>query len=128
MISDVCGNKGDKIMRKSYKLDNVENKREFIANCIAQSYLVLRDELDCRKSWCRVPTEKTTVEILDLTDNKGNLVIWTFIVRDRSFMDETYIDAGLRVGSPEGVDYFLWVRINTEKLDYFVDKYNLETV
>lgn len=113
-------------MDKFYDLDNVENKREFMAYCMALSYDVKCDKLDCSKSWARTKTEKTTSEILDFTEDTDNFVSWVFVERDGDFRNEgKYIEAGLRVGSPERIDYFIWIYINLENLYNIVTKYNI---
>ncbi|KKN67707.1 hypothetical protein LCGC14_0458520 [marine sediment metagenome] len=112
-----------------YNLNHIKDKRSFLEDCISHSYDVKCDELDCSKSMARIMTDKTSKEILDITKNAG-FIHWSFIMRKPiAFLDEgkTYIEAGLRVSEYSGsVDYFIWIYINIEKLDYFVEKYKIK--
>ena len=110
-----------------YNLHYIKNKREFLEDCIRQSYKIKCDELDCYKSFHRIKTDKSTDEILDIT-NKSGYNHWVFIIRDRDFITgKRYIEAGVTT-IENRIDYFIWAYINLEKLDYFVDKYDLETI
>ena len=114
--------------RNPYSLDNIQDKKAFMIDCIDNSYLVLCDELDCSKSWARVPANKSASKILNFTDH-SKFVHWVFIVRDMEFIGgESYIQAGLRVSGDHGIDYFIFAHIKLELLDYFVKKYNLKEI
>jgi hypothetical protein len=111
--------------RKFYNIDNIQDKKAFMADCISNSYLVLCDELDCSKSWARVRSDKTSDEILDLIDD-SDFVHYVFIVDVMDFVGgDKFINTGLRVSS-DSVDYFIFAHINIELLDYFVKKYDLK--
>ena len=110
-----------------HSLDHIKNKRSFMEDCISQSYKVKCNELDCSKNFCRVFTKKTASEILDISE-QCIYSFWNFIIRDKRFPEEKeYIEAGMsatkNLSSPE---YFIWIYIDLEKLDYFVKKYDLK--
>lgn len=109
-----------------YNLNYIENKRAFLEDCISRSYRIHCDELDCSKSLSRVKIDKTANEILDISDIKNSFNHWVFIIRDDMFYleERDYIEAGIRTGN--GPDYFIWIYIKLENLNYFVKKYDLK--
>lgn len=110
-----------------YNLDHIKDEVKFLKDCISKSYKVKADELDCNVSWARKPTKLSVKDILKISANKDNFSHYTFIVRRIVFgKEKPYIEAGIRTGIPGSVDYFLWIYIKLEKLDYFIKKYKLE--
>jgi len=110
-----------------YKLDNIEDEKLFIEDCISKSFNVKCDELDCNKSWSRTNSKKTYQEVLEMIP-KSSFLHYVFILRDSIISPgEKYIEAGLRLNvSPFEPDYFLFIYIDTKHLDYFIKKYDLK--
>ena len=111
----------------NYNLKNIKNRTKFLKDCISKSYKVELDELDCSISFMRRPTKASVDDIFKISDTKGSFVHYVFIVRGTTFgNDRPYIEAGLStklVGT--GKEYFIWIYIKLEKLDYFIKKYKL---
>ena len=101
---------------------------QLMRECYELSLHTHCDELDCSKSFARQRTSKTFDEILKMTcrPKKGTFICWAFIDRNASgkiCFDEDYIDAGVSVGS--GVEYFIFMQVPLDKLEYLVKKYEI---
>ena len=110
-----------------YKLDNIKNKEKFLKDCISKSYNVNLDELDCKISFARKKTKKSLNDIFKIVKD-SYFVHYIFIVRNTVFGNEKpYIEAGLST-SLSGIDYFIFIYIKYDKLDYFIKKYKLKEI
>ena len=110
-----------------FDLSHIGNEVSFMKDCISKSYKVKVDELDCYNSIRRQPTKKTIKDVLEISKKDSN-AFYTFVLRILTFRNEDpYIEAGIRTNSKEdGNDYFLWIHIKPEKLEYFIKKYRLK--
>jgi len=107
-----------------YNLNHIKDIRAFLEDCVSKSYKTRCDELDCSKSFSRVNTEKTLNEILGMI-SESRFVHCVFIIRNPIFKYEKQdIEAGLRLTN--GIDYFIWINIEINHLDYFTNKYELK--
>ncbi len=85
------------------------------------------NELDCSKSFSRTSTEISYEQICDIAKN-DKFVHIVFIVRNYDFLDRpTYIEIGLRT-SKNSIDYFTFIELPIDRLEYYINKYNLKTI
>lgn len=111
-----------------YNINHIKNKTKFLKDCISKSYRVRLDELDCSISFRRMPTKASIDDIFKISDTKGSFVHYVFIVRRTILGNEKpYIEAGLSTKlSGARKEYFIWINIKLEKLDYFIKKYKIK--
>ncbi len=85
------------------------------------------DELDASISSARKKSKAVPNDIFKLIKNKNSYSQYRFIVRRTVFGNEVpYIQALIRTGLSHEKEYFLWVDMKLEKLDYFIKKYKLK--
>ena len=110
-----------------YNVDHIRDKIKFLKDCISKSYKVLLDELDCNVSFARKPTKASVDDIFTVTKTKGSHSYYVFIIRRMVYgKEKPYIEAGVRTVVPFEKDYFIWIHIKVDKLDYFIKKYKLK--
>jgi hypothetical protein len=94
------------------------------------------DELNCKKSFCRKPSEKTFEQILPLIDSKSAGFFGVIHRRHWNafpLLSNTlkYIDVldffirGIDVGDTE---YFFFIFVSVEKLEYLTKKFKLKEI
>ena len=112
-----------------YKLDNIRNKEKFLKDCISKSYSVDLDELDCNVSFNRKKTKKSLNDIFKIVKD-SNFIHYIFIERNTVFGNEKpHLQAGLRTSEQSsGIDYFIFIYIKYDKLNYFIKKYRLKNM
>lgn len=109
-----------------FDLGDIKNKSAFMKDCISKSYSVWTDELNS-SSLSRQKTDKTPEEVMKIAE-KASYSHYVFILRQPIFKSQgPYIEAGIRTNSRKNnKDYFLWINIKPDKLDYFIKKYKLK--
>jgi hypothetical protein len=110
-----------------FSIQSLRNKKAFFKDCISKAYRVWTDELDCNKSLSRTRTDKTPKEVIDIAEKSG-FSHYVFILRNSMGREDPYIEAGIRTDGGNGKDYFLWINIKPEKLEYFLNKYKLKNM
>jgi len=107
-----------------FKLTKLKARR-VIKEAMSVAKSIIVDELDCNKSFRRVPTKKTPEEILKLAfDNKCEFIRWHFVVRPNRADNRT--DIGCSVGLLK--TYFLWIDVPLEKAMEIANKYKLKVL
>ena len=92
-----------------------------------KAYYTRCEELDCSKSFARVPTKKTFDEIVNIS-RKSSFRHFVFILRLEGFGKAKHIETGLRCSSKEGnIDYFIFLELDWKHLKEFTGKYKLKT-
>jgi len=104
-----------------YKLPRSKAK-VVIQEAMSISDSIVVDELNCSKSFRRVPTSKTPLEIFSMGLEQEN-TMWNFIIR-KSYCGST--DIGLSTMPLDGVSYFLWIRMSHEKAIDLANKHELK--
>jgi len=92
-----------------------------------KSYAIWCDELDCRKSIQRVKTSKTFEEVVEIY-KKSQFQHFVFIRRNTSSFNpnnKDHLEIGVRCDEGE-IGYFIYIEVDTEFENYFIDKYKLE--
>lgn len=108
-----------------FDISHISNKTAFLKDCISKSFRVWTDELDCKVSWHREKSDKKPIDVMKIAE-KSQYSHYIFILRGTFFTSEgPYIEAGIRTNSNDDKDYFLWINIKPEKLEYFIKKYKL---
>ena len=108
-----------------YGLEHIRNKIKFLKDCISKSYSVRVDELF--NSMTRKQSKATPNDVFKIINDKRAFTQYRFIVRRTVFGKEVpYIQSLVRTGLPREKEYFLWIDIKLEKLDYFIKKYKLK--
>ena len=79
------------------------------------------DELDCSKSWSRQDTNKTLEEIISISKNDTDSH-YSFIHRKNPVNE--FLEIGLRTDENQ-IGYFIWVYLPIDRLDSYINKYNL---
>lgn len=99
-----------------------ENKKEFLEECMSVADHVWTDELDCKKSFARQPTDKTPKEVLELgLKTKSH---YTFIYR-AGYNEPDYFETGLStIGNTP--NYFLWINLSIEQGLKMIEKWGLK--
>jgi hypothetical protein len=105
-----------------FDIHHIQDKSSFIRDCISKSYNVWCDELDCNVSFARKQVYKTPEDIIKYAE-ESSFKHYVFILR-RSLQETPYIEASIRTGH-DGIDYFLWINIKLDMLDYFQKKYHI---
>ena len=107
-----------------YNTDNLikEEKINLLKDCKNISYEWWADKLDCSVSFARQKFDCTFEEILEhLKDNAH------FVVIDRgtwgSFDNKEHFEIAFR--SMESIDYFLFIKVESEKMPPILEKYHL---
>jgi len=92
-----------------------------------KSYSVDLDELDCNVSLNRKKTKKSLNDIFKIVKD-SKFIHYIFIERNTVFGNEKpHLQAGLRTSEQSsGIDYFIFIYIKYDKLDYFIKKYRLK--
>jgi hypothetical protein len=106
-----------------FKLPRTKAKK-VISEAMKLSNSVYVEELDCRKSFSRVPTILTATEIFSKGLKEKN-TLWHYVIRSRNFGPET--DIGLST-MPTNNDptYFLWINMDTKMAFDLAKKYKLK--
>ena len=113
-------------MQKTYNFPkDKQEKLKLINECKELSYKFNLDELDCSKSFARVRTNKSYEEILEMINDR-KFVHWYFGAKTDFIEHKNYIDVGLCVTDFDGVDYFIFLYLETKHLDDLIKKYNLK--
>ena len=99
-----------------------EQRLALVNEALAHAYDTRTNQLDCSVSYRRMPTDKTIPEILDIT-TKAEYSHFVFIIH-RGEHFEDYIEVGVRV-EEDGIDYFIFIEINKDALEHFINKYKL---
>ena len=111
---------------------SLDTKLKIINDAHSQCYEWSVDKLDCNESFARQRIEMSFEDIMEKFNDKAHFVV---IHRkghhhDRGYPDpgdgwnRWHLEVGFRVMS--GIDYFLWVYVSEDKVEEFVNKYNLE--
>lgn len=103
-----------------------ENIEKFLSKSISSSYEVKVDQLDCSKSFHRVPTDKSVEEVLNILLNTESHYV--MIYRSMEFFGEDdYWDVGgsTMTSNPE---YFLWIRLKPEVGYDIIKEFNLKQI
>lgn len=91
-----------------------------IRDAMELSDVTRTDQLNCRVSCARQPTDKTPEQVLRM-GLKGKNTFWIFILRD---YPRDYADIGL-VSNQKGTDYFLWLELSIKNAKMLISKYEL---
>jgi len=110
-----------------YNVEHIRDKSKFLKDCISKAFRVKVDELDCKISFRRMPTKKSADDIIKMAkeNEKAGHCFHVFIIRNYVFGKEPYIEAGVSTNKPLEKEYFIFIYIKLDKLDYFVKKYKL---
>jgi hypothetical protein len=100
-----------------------EIARQLLTEAMELSYSVKVDELDCSKSCCRVATDKTPIEVLEIGLN-DKYTLYSFIYRRNYGYPKDYFELGLST-MLMNPDYFLWIRLSIEDGNNLAKKYKL---
>lgn len=83
------------------------------------------DELDCKRSWCRIPSSKTPNEIIDLTLDGPAQFTCIFRKRYPEGSDDFYEFTASTMNITEP-DYFLWIQVKPEYAEKIIQRYGLK--
>lgn len=123
-------------MRTSYKIPRAQATK-ILARAIAVSKDVKADQLDCSKSFSRIPTRLSVKSVLKAGLESSN-TLFHFIYRDQSFLPQEFLDAdggklnrdywdvGLST-SGHSPELFLWIRLEVEDGLVIVEEFNLQS-
>ena len=91
--------------------------------------IVKLNKLDCSESFTRQQSDKSYEQICEIYINDP-YKHQVFIVRNYDFLDRRlYIELGVRTTDKTLlVDYFTFIELPIDRLDYYVAKYNLTEV
>ena len=82
------------------------------------------DKLDCSESWARQRIDMTFEEIMAKFSDEAHLAV---VDRDFYPIDEKkHFEIAFR--SMTGIDYFLWIWVEDEKMPMIIEKYNLKSM
>lgn len=85
------------------------------------------EELNCQKSFRRVPTKKSVSEVFRMGLNNSN-TLWHFCIRYwESDITINSTDIGLSTG-PSGITYFLWIDVERDKAYDLARKHKLKLI
>jgi len=113
------------------KNDTIDLKKQLLYDAKDKSFEYHCDVLNCNKSWARQKTDKTFDEIIKMMI-PITFLHFVFIHRKNKldkFMDgrKDYIETGICVNNKnEGVDYFIFIYVDFDYLNYFIKEYNLK--
>jgi len=116
-----------------------DTKVEIIEDAFGKKYKWWVDVLDCSKSWARQRVVMSFKEIMEKFDDKA---YFTVIYRkgytnNRGFPDpgdgygyhsRWHLEVGFRSSYTVPVEWFLWIYCPEDKVESFVNKYNLEAL
>lgn len=85
------------------------------------SYEIKIEELNCSKSWARKPIDLTFDEIIDKADGD---TMFVFVHRLGYPEWDHYLEIGFRTS--DSINYFLFICVDEDKKEYFINKYNLK--
>jgi hypothetical protein len=106
-----------------------KDKEAFIADAIKIASDIYVDQLDCKVSIARQPTEKTVDQVVQLAFSKPGTHFGIYSRRGKVNMwgeDHTYFEVSARVYGDNDIDYFLWIEIDdTPELSALFTKYNV---
>lgn len=107
-----------------YKTDfSINQKKKIINDAKKKCYEWRVDELDCSKSWARKQIDMSFKDIMEKFDKNCHFTIIKRLPRFRP-TDKEYIEIDFCTMNI-GINYYLWIYIDIDYLDYFVKKYKL---
>ncbi len=96
--------------------------KEFLEYCMSIAEKVWADELDCKKSYARQPTDRTPEEVLKMgLEIPSNFV---FVLRN-GYTSPNYFETGLSTLTTHPY-YYLWITLSVEDGLKVIEKYNLQ--
>ena len=101
-----------------------EIARQLLLEAMELSKSVTTDELDCSKSFHRIATDKSPIEVLEL-GLTGKHTFYSFIFRPAQGSQEEHFEVGLSTMLMKP-DYFLWIRLSIVDGNKLAKKYDLE--
>lgn len=114
---------------------SVEEKKELLTDAYENSYYYHIDKLDCNISFARQQIKDAKFEdYIDLLDQRAHTV---FIKRggyyegdeepktSSGWRNEHCIEVGFSTMNV-GVDFYMFIYVNLDKLNYFIEKYGLK--
>lgn len=123
-------------MRTGYRIPR-EQAAEILGRAITVSKDVKVDQLDCNKSFRRIPTRRSVKSVLQAgLESKDTL--FHFIYRDQSFLPQEFLDADGRNPNRDYWDVglstvgrrpelFLWIRLEVEDGIGIAEEFNLQS-
>ena len=116
-----------------YTLKNLDSEQitELLEDAYLKSFNFRVDILDCRKSWHRKEIKMSFKDIMNKVEDKNTFYIFIHRKGDENaknnkkvFPEEWCLEIGFRtMNSP---DYFLWLHLHEDKLDFYLNKYNIK--
>jgi hypothetical protein len=101
---------------------SLTQKVALIKDCMEICFHWWTDKLDCSESFARQRIDMTFEEIMTKFGDSAH-----FVVIDRDFFmlnEKKHFEIGFRAMS--GIDYFLFIWIEDEKMPVIIEKYNLK--
>lgn len=96
---------------------------KFLEEARELAYEVRTEELDCSKSFARANTEKTFEDVVKIY-KKSKYKFFGIVKREEGFGEPEHVEICL-VGD-EGIQYFIFIRLEIKYLDCLVGKYKLK--
>ena len=101
-----------------------EIAKQLLLEAMELSDFVTTDELDCSKSFHRIATNKTPIEVLEIGLSDKH-TFYSFIFRPAQGSQEEHFELGLSTMLLKP-DYFLWIRLSIVDGNALAKKYKLE--